>query len=146
MNYELAKELKDAGFPQKGTSTFVQQGEVYAYIASVSDMAKMKEDGTFELMPYVPSLSELIEACVEIIIEGNDWKNSCQHYFELAINVNHSGSLEEIGKVSEWRASWIRGIDDGFEGQNNYFGSTPEEAVARLWLALNKPLSALEDI
>ena len=88
MNYELAKQLKDVGFPQTGDN---QNG--YA------------NDGGYE-----PLLSELIEAC------GDD--------------------LEEIKQMKEsdlvsykWEAY-----------TNGYYvvGSTPEEAVANLWIALNK--------
>lgn len=46
MNYELAKQLKDAGFQQKGSNGFP---------------GIMNIDGDQEL--YYPSLEELIEAC-----------------------------------------------------------------------------------
>ncbi len=78
MNYELAKELKDAG------------------LVWDSDNADY------------PTLSELIEAC--------------GIYF---------GALERA--VSEKEITWLCG------GLNHAFiakGDTPEEAVARLWLAL----------
>lgn len=92
MNYELAKQLKDAGFPQR------QRKGTFPWKLT------KKEDC------YVPTLSELIEAC------GDD--------------------LEEIKQMKEsdlvsykWEAY-----------TNGYYvvGSTPEEAVANLWIALNK--------
>lgn len=86
MNYELAKELKDAGFESKHSS---------------EDAKYPDKDG------YVPpNLSELIEACGE-------------RFGEL-YRFPQSWSAEEYG-------------NSGVEGN----GSTPEEAVARLWLALN---------
>jgi hypothetical protein len=62
--------------------------------------------------PYAPTLSELIEAC------GEDF-----------------GSLHPLhkaGKISSWAAQ----VYD-LKGIREQRGSTPEEAVARLWLALN---------
>lgn len=91
MNYELAKELKEAGFPQHGTST--------AYSACEED--KCFSDAC------IFDLSELIEAC-----EGQ--------VFMLLINRNLEGR-------------WAAALD----GQGAS-GDTPTEAVARLWLTLNK--------
>lgn len=96
MNYELAKELKDAGFPQ-GMGDYLYAPDVKEWGAN--DMAQS------------PTLSELIEAC------GPDneftlWK-----------------------QPSGWQAiNGHYGDDATAEGS----GSTPEEAVAWLWLALNK--------
>ena len=86
MNYELAKQLKDAGFPQVDLGGF-NFGDDLNY----------------------PTLSELIEAC------GKNGNN----YFAALYN-----------QMSEWQATSI--YND--EGK----GSTPEEPVANLWLALNK--------
>ena len=83
-------------------------------------------------------LSELIDACGEIIIKSNNPDKEYQSYFELGMNINHNGNYEEIGKINEWRASIINGIDETFVSLYNYFGNTPEEAVAKLWLELNK--------
>ena len=89
MNYELAKQLKDAGFPQL---TFGRWG------ADAAD----------------PDLEELIEAC------GNGF---------IAIVRADDGS--------EYFAT-ARG-DAMFPPR--HVGATPTEAVAMLWLALNKPTS-----
>lgn len=61
--------------------------------------------------PYTPTLSELIEACVGI-----------------GRNFNMSYKIEK----GTWRATSY--YDKTIQGN----GSTPEEAVANLWLALNK--------
>lgn len=99
MNYELAKELKDAGFPQGGVNRErgfnIDTGEPIMY----------------------PRLSELIEACGEPFYslhaadgwDGKEWFASLNHDSRKLIASNAKCS-----------------------------GKTPEEAVARLWLALNK--------
>ncbi len=104
MNYSLAKELKDAGFSQEG------DGKVLG--RSFDDLADYRgEDEIYtiseEVTCYVPTLSELIEAC------GDDF-----------------GQLTRV-LSGEWDAN--NSIHDIRTND-----STPEEAVARLWLALNK--------
>ena len=83
MNYELAKQLKDAGFPQNGTGQFID-----VKLAS-------------------PTLSELIEAC------GDDFLNLYK-------------------TKDKWNC--VHPLEDN----DDCCGSTPEEAVAHLWLELNK--------
>lgn len=100
MNYELAKKLKDAGFPNSrawldnGAGYWVDKGE-FVY--------------------EVPTFSELIEACGDCLshikkYNGNWWA------------VSHCGHKEHET-----------------DGNNiEEAAPTPEEAVARLWLALNR--------
>lgn len=97
MNYELAKELKDSGFPGNPQLDVLESWEEH-------------EEVDF------PTLSELIEAC------GKDF-----------LMVGRHAHLREAGDPNRWfasgkitKAKWIK-----------RYGSTPEEAVARLWLALN---------
>ena len=88
MDYELAKQLKDAGFPQH-ERLGIGNGDIFI-------------NGKYGLM-YVPTLSELIEACggyVDLMVWNGDRA--------VASNI------------------------DAIEGR----GSTPEEAVANLWLSL----------
>ena len=44
-----------------------------------------------------------------------------------------------MGDSNEWGAGWSRGtwFRTHIRARDNYFGRTPNEAVARLWLALN---------
>lgn len=87
MNYELAKQLKDAGFPN------------------------FEEDWVDEVGHAVvhPTLSELIEACDS-----------------------------SFGSVYKTIAGFgATGWDKLVEGIYTY-GSTPEEAVAKVWLELQK--------
>lgn len=79
MDYELAQQLKEAGFPQKG-------------------------DGK-------PSLSELIEACGDTLT-----RLSC---------INR-----------KWETNSFIDLDTDEVSQGK--GSTPEKAVAKLYIALNK--------
>jgi hypothetical protein len=104
MNYELAKRLKEAGFPQEQRDgTFLRR--------PWDSTAKGSDD------PYSPTLEELIESCPKNVgkatfvlgsaNQGQEWV-AC--YFDFATN-----------RGSEFNES----------------GSTPVEAVARLWLALH---------
>ena len=108
MNYELALELKAAGFPQKKKEWNCQ------YCPEAF--------GEFPDQPevYKPTLSELIEAVRKI--------NYGLNQFSL------------YGRSSDrWEATAVgvsmRTLESDFIEES---GSTPEEAVARLWLKLNK--------
>lgn len=90
MNYELAKKLKDAGFPQK-----------------------YEEKNDNGALPYTPTLSELIEAC------GYEFGGLIQYHKEH--------------KTDYWEAYSYQGMES-----KTVRGDTPEEAVANLWLELNK--------
>ena len=100
MAYELAKKLKDAGFPQHDRT-----GEWY----NVCYFQGCEKDACF------PTLSELIETC------GDDFL-----------------SLEKYdgGKWEAMRRTWC--CDEHGESCEFGYGSTPEEAVANLWLALHE--------
>lgn len=58
MNYELAKQLKYAGFPQ---------GEPYNNYLYCDEHEDLEH--TEECSAYIPTLEELIEACGEDLIE-----------------------------------------------------------------------------
>jgi len=96
MDYELAKELKDAGFPQ-----------VFHPKGGMEFDGYLDEDyETGSLGVATPTLEELIEACGE-----------------------------EFGSLYQSHFGWI--ADKGLHELEQH-GETPSEAVARLWLALNK--------
>ncbi len=116
MNYELAKELKDAGFPQEVDESIPAPHIFLAPERHVSEPTFQDE------LAYAPTLSELIEA----------------------IGVENFGSLSHYG--DEWICSFYN-LDDSTR-QVEGSGVTPEEAVARLWLALNpkKPLPPTEEV
>jgi len=102
MTYKNCKELKDAGFPQDGDNITSFQGEAETvYVNSI-------DSGSNDYC-YVPTLSELIEAC--------------------------GGNLDGIMKS---KGEWVAMKDRYKSSGECFFGSTPEEAVARLWIELNK--------
>ena len=101
MDYKLAKELKEAGFPQRQ--------HVNGRVAT--ECGEIVKAGNFA---YATTLEELIEACGKVRFV----------------------SLESCipNELCSWRAT-------GLNNEPNEIattGDTPVEAVARLWLALNK--------
>ena len=88
----------------------------------------------------VPTLQELVDACMEIILEHNTWENSGDlWFFELGPNIHTEGEISKIGKISEWRATLEKGANrDEIVETNNFFGETPSEAVALLYLDINE--------
>lgn len=101
MNYELAKKLKDAGFPTK-------EPNCDCSILWKSDKNYQKHINESHYYDWEPILEELLDACGDRIM----------------LNHNESGL---------WTASK--------HGEQLYIAEISEnreEAVARLWLALNK--------
>lgn len=108
MNYKLALKLKEAGFPFKDSD----------YESSVNEMGTI-----YSMVPNIkyssvvpifhPTLSELIEACglpFCLYEDGERWI-----------------AARENPRMQVW---------ENFS-HLEYEGSTPEEAVANLWLKLN---------
>lgn len=111
MTYELALKLKNAGFPQtaRGPMYFCTDLGEWTYSLNCDPYSKAKCE-THEMIKC-PTLSELIEAC------GDDF--CC---------------LEKIG-IQDWicyRSEEERNNDDF------HMGHSPGEAVAMLWIDLNK--------
>lgn len=110
MTYELAKQLKDAGFPQ----TYLNGWD-----------SECKKEHTLGMATgccgvFIPSLSELIEACGGGDFDLRSSYIRLQRYWIATLLTNDTASSG--GKI--------------FQGKSE--GSTPEEAVAKLWLELNK--------
>ena len=109
ITYELAKQLKYAGFPQEGDGRTINLGE---RPMTESEMEKRKGVTFYPYLTigedvYAPTLSELIEACGEEF--GALERNEDNSYYSLP---SEKGAVAAI------------------------LGSTPEEAVAKLWLEL----------
>lgn len=108
----LAKELKYAGFAQKG------KGEVRPYLHPIQVQSPKESDYVPEQIMtsepvYLPTLSELIGACGET-------------FYSLVTSGN------------ELNMHWIATCRlDQDLNQNFGEGDTAEEAVANLWLSLN---------
>lgn len=123
MTYELVKQLKDAGFPQKASFYWdeIFEGDPFAKIRPAHAFTLDKEGIPLATDLYaMPTLSELIQAC------GDGLEN--------LYNDKGGGELK-------WRTNYV--YDDGSEyndwaGSSDSYGSTPEEAVARLWLELHR--------
>lgn len=111
MTYELAKQLKEAGF-QCGHTMDMDSGTWCTHCP----YDRAQANSGFEDMCF-PTLSELIAAC------GDRFSSmDAMHY---------------LGKISTWR---VREEKQYHGGRDNLLtiGETPEEAVANLWLLLNK--------
>ena len=120
MNYKLAKQLKDARFSQEG-----EKGE---YCAGIADDAG--KETNYEVV-YVPTLSELIDSCGDIILfklpKNNEW--------DIKEGGKWISAKSSVYVDSEYLCASKNFIDTSFSGVK---GKTPEEAVAKLWLELNK--------
>lgn len=137
MDYELAKQLKDAGFPQ---NQYPNKWEGY-WSEGKATLAGCENN--YEEI-YFPSLSELIEACPRVRERSPENKETLKY-----ADGSDSGDYldENLGflalRINE-KDKWIAGYDRSHDYEGNWFdideqeGSTPEEAVALLWLELNK--------
>lgn len=115
MNYDLAKELRDAGFPFQ-----------YSYKSNLTkeDAEKIADElsrGRAVIVPrneeIYPTLSELIAACGDgLDVLSHD--RTKENVVWICNNYSTMGSMPNPYLMTG--------------------GSTPEEAVARLWLVLNK--------
>ena len=113
MTYQLAKKLKDAGFPQG--NTVITNNEK----CDNPDCLRGHE-AMYCHSAYAPALSELIEACRD-------------GFREL---VRDTSTSEII-----WECNVYADVDEKIEPNSWTEGNTPEEAVANLWLELNKKQS-----
>lgn len=113
MNYELAKRLKDAGFSQRKmpeSETDNATYRKYGYPMYGCPHGKKRcNPYTCPDKAYFPTLEELIEACREDL-----------------------SRLDRVTKING-KPGWIAYMDKDVYMED----STPSEAVANLWLALN---------
>ena len=106
ITYELAKELKDAGFPQPSHTPL-----------SIPRLGISEVDGSFV---HFPTLSELIDACGKyVVLEQTKTGWTAYHDSEPFQSPAGLSGVDTLMCLAE-------------------DGPTPEEAVARLWLALKK--------
>jgi len=105
MDYKLAKQLKEAGYPHTTGQNDKNIGGRWEHIKDKELTREMTHE---EQTVYIPPLSELIDACGSgFVLERFD----------------------QYRKKTWWRAKAIFGTGEG---------KTPEEAVAKLYLALKK--------
>lgn len=110
MNYELAVKLKDAGFPQKDVTTPIlfREPDSNGNVESARAI-----DGV-----YAPTLEDLIEACGD--------------RFGKLLSPTYRERYD--GRRDHWTAL----SDDDRTDMYDVEGKTPEEAVANLWLTINR--------
>ena len=111
MDYTLAKKLKDAGFPKKEHTL---DDATVSYCVRCSYMESYTQAQSHKGVDGLcVTLSELIDACGE--------------------------KFDALGKCKD---DGVSGIVDGWiavdEDNKRTWGATKEEAVANLWLAINK--------
>lgn len=94
ISYELAKKLKDAGFQ----IPYIHKGDFHEFVLGEGKL-------------YLPTLSELIEACGDGFVS----------------------LIAPTGENTNWSA---KGGND--EYSYHEFGVTPEEAVTNLYLAISQ--------
>lgn len=135
MNYETALELKNAGWKQENSHSFYckwRDQDGFLTDQGVLDSYRDQEIKTDFIIHQAdcPTLSELIEACTD-----KNWELRKSWNFELIHGSYKNATPETMWKgwTGLWKAQMLDDEED-IEG----FGPSPEEAVARLWLALNK--------
>lgn len=131
MTYELAKSLKDAGFPQdkgllkandygsfrcEGKGSVYLDGELHENHGAFRDEVWTSYE-KFKEAIYVPTLEELIEACGDV-----------------QFNLRRADLLG----VEHWETCILGNTRDEIIAEAQ--GSTPKEAVANLYLELNKKI------
>lgn len=128
INSELAQKLKDAGFPQNyptGEHNAVGQ-KYWMYDKSDNDYTEITHDGCGsnalddEQLTLIPTLSELIEEC------GDRFTKLKKHISKKGEISWFAGGLEPKGW---WRP---------YRNYKMGWAKTPEEAVANLYLEINK--------
>jgi hypothetical protein len=117
MTYELAKKLKDAGFPQE-LERRIHYRENCEECMNGNYEKPMSLELLDELDIAIPTLSELIEAC------GNKFRRLTLH----SKNKKHPNLIWQASPNQHNSLNWKQGVR----------GDTPEEAVAELWLKFNK--------
>ena len=116
MDYKLAKQLKDAGFPQHR-----ERG-----LRQVFNLHEVDKKGEHAYSPY---LEELIEVCGNRfdqlhLCKDGEWYASITEVYTKTI----TKKCKECGTTEYKTVSMSRtGVNDA---------KTPEEAVARIWLLL----------
>ncbi len=114
MTYELAKKLKESGFPFRTIHLVREFAGDQPYVDNEH--------------PLMPTLSELVEACSPLRSDDFGLRLRSDSW---AVHYMYVGYFEHNEKFKDK-------IDGTFIVNLNIEGETPEEAVANLWLALNK--------
>lgn len=123
MNYTLALRLKKAGFPMKLADATSKTEDVFYFTGN---------DGVAYLYP---TLSEIIEACGDRF----EWLTVDD------IQINDKYGL--LTATKKEKNGWLCGdkhVTQDEDAGLRIHGSTPDEAVSHLWLALNEEIETNE--
>lgn len=116
LDYSLCVKLKEAGFEhgKSGNCYGVHLNPLSGKVEIWEECNEFNTDIDYDSFVYIPTLSELIEACGD-------------GFYAMDRRVND-------GEI-EWRCN----PDDHptMGGPADSYGKTPEEAVCRLWICLN---------
>lgn len=122
MNYDLVKQLKDAGFPQEqifGRQVF----DVFGKLGILPLSFRVNDSTLEDDFICIPTLMELIEAC-GIRFRGLEY---------------HPGDTVS-GEWLSW-GTWYKTLSPDEEAiRYNFYAGTAEEAVANLWLVISKKI------
>ena len=130
MDYELAKKLKDMGFPSKYKNWECEEcGKPYEDSEVGTSCVSCGWNGPrrVDIVFRAPILSELIEACGDKMV--------ALQRGEVFNGPNYEVKKGGWEAVSRWESYNPPEIDESFPFGK---GKTPEEAVAKLWIELNK--------
>lgn len=126
MNYELAKKLKDAGFPQKRPQELCPCNKP----KQMDGMTSLCGHSYYQYVS-VPTLEELIEACEEkfkrLVKKGGNKRRPTIIWHAQAQGESFDG-LFGMMRTPDVHTS----------------GSTPTEAVANLWLEIHAKIESTE--
>ncbi len=126
MTYEMAVQLKQAGFPQKPTKPFPGFGEFYV-VGDSGTIIGSTPTNTREFI-YYPTLDELIEA---IPMREKHLGTVNDAHFVLRKLVGNSPRYHAYMEDEDHPDNW------GIEGFS-FIETDPKVAVAKLYLALHK--------
>jgi len=131
MTYELVKKLKEAGFKRKEGEDGITVGEMEKQLVLEKNSGDVV---VIEGEPiYCPTLEELIEACGKDFGRLQDWSTDDGERW-----VAESRKMYEYIPDSWSEEKKEERKDTPEHSYITVTGSSPEEAVANLWLALNR--------
>jgi len=149
MKYELAKKLKEAGFPQREPYCWEEGGSKFAGYSEYSgdyEYIDLRGDDAFSLSEsdsfvYDPTLEELISECGSEFkgFERDKYGRFCTSYFFNKEMSWHKTLCFAVLKIL-YKVKGFTRIKILLECQTmrSSHYDTKEEAVANLWLIINK--------